>query len=63
MEVLNEDWIGEDVWTIDDPRVPEEIREHGASFRNPARYVIEVGEGEYLLYAGNGDLIDMCVLD
>lgn len=49
MEILNEDWEGEDVWYVDDPRVPPSIRDHGARFRNPARYVIAV-DGDYLLY-------------
>ena len=61
MEILNEDWEGEDVWFVDDPRVPQVIREHGARFRNPARYVIAV-DGEYLLYGADGELLDLCRL-
>ena len=46
---------------MDDPRVPQVIREHGARFRNPARYVIAV-DGEYLLYGADGELLDLCRL-
>ena len=61
MEILNEDWEGEDVWYVDDPRVPPSIRDHGARFRNPARYVISV-DGDYLLYGADGELLDLCCL-
>lgn len=60
--ILNEDWIGSIVLAIDDAEVPEIIRHHGARYRNQARYVIDLGHGEYLLYGGNGELLDMCVL-
>ncbi len=60
--ILNEDWVGALVLAIDDAEVLEVIRRHGARFRNPARYVIALGHGEYLLYAGDGELLDMCVL-
>lgn len=63
MQILNEDWIGEDVWGIDDPRVPEEIREHGARFHPPARYVIAVDDDEFALYAADGELLDLCALN
>lgn len=61
--LLNEDWVGEIVLSIDDAEVPESIRRHGARFRNPACYVIDLGHGEYLLYGGDGELLDMCVLN
>jgi hypothetical protein len=60
--ILNEDWAGEVVLSIDDAEIPELIRRHGARFRNPARYVIDLGEGEYLLYGGDGELLDLCHL-
>ncbi|MCX8086943.1 MAG: hypothetical protein N3C63_08605 [Rhodocyclaceae bacterium] len=60
--ILNEDWVGEIVLAIDDAGVPENIRRHGARFRNPARYVIDLGHGEYLLYGGDGELLDICRL-
>lgn len=62
MEILNEDWVGEDVWSIDDARVPEVIRQHGERFRNPGRYVIEVNPDEFALYGGDGELLDLCAL-
>lgn len=31
---------------IDDPRVPDIVREHGCRFRKPARFVSDLGEGE-----------------
>lgn len=60
--ILNEDWIGEEVLDIDDDLVPPTIRAHGARFRNPARYVIEAGPGEYVLYGADGELLDLCCL-
>lgn len=59
---LNEDWAGEIVLAIEDEEVPETIRAHGARFKNPARYVIDLGNGEYLLYGGDGELLDLCCL-
>ncbi|WP_367027383.1 hypothetical protein ABZN20_08820 [Methylococcus sp. ANG] len=44
---------------IDDPQVPECIREHGRRFRNPARFAVDLGRGEYLLHAEDGELLDM----
>jgi hypothetical protein len=63
MEMLNEDWFGEDVWPIDDPRVPPEVRAHGARFRKPAAWAIELDPGEYTLYAADGEMLDACWLD
>jgi hypothetical protein len=60
--ILNEDWQGETVLAIDDEDVPEIIRRHGARFRNPARYVIDLGNGEYVLYGADGELLDLCYL-
>lgn len=47
---------------IDDPRIPEIIRLHGSRFRNPARYAIALTDREFLLYGGDGELLDMCFL-
>lgn len=60
--ILNEDWVGEIVLAIDDAAVPHAIRAHGARFRNPARFVIDLGHGEYLLYGADGELLDLCHL-
>lgn len=60
--LLNEDWENAIVLAIDDAEVPESIRAHGARFRNPARYVIDLGGGEYLLYGADGELLDLCHL-
>lgn len=60
--ILNEDWEGAIVLAIDDEEVPEVIRAHGARFKNLARYAIDLGRGEYLLYGADGELLDMCVL-
>ena len=62
LPILNEDWVGEEVLSIDDARIPPTIQAHGARFRNPARYVIEVGPGEYVLYGADGELLDLCCL-
>lgn len=60
--LLNEDWAGEVVHAIDDPEIPAIIRRHGARLRNPARYAIDLGQGEYLLYGADGELLDLCWL-
>ena len=62
LPALNADWIGEEVLVIDDERIPPAVRAHGARFRNPARYAIEVGPGEYVLYGADGELLDLCCL-
>lgn len=61
--MLNEDWVGEVVLAIDDPEVPEAVRRHGARFHNPTRYVIDLGNGDHLLYAADGELLDLCSLE
>jgi len=61
-EILNEDWVNEEVLDIDDPRIPQAIRDFGAAFRNPARYVIDLGHDEYALYGADGELLDLCFL-
>ena len=43
---------------IDAPRLPDALREHGKRFRKPARYVVDLGGGEYLLYAEDYELLD-----
>lgn len=60
--ILNEDWAGAVVLAIDDAEVPDIIRRHGTRFRNPARFCVDLGHGEYLLYGGDGELLDMCAL-
>ena len=52
----------EEVMDIDDPRVPEEIRGHGMRFRKPARFVIDLGRGEYVLSAADGEVLDLVCL-
>jgi len=51
-----------EVMDIDDPRVPEEIRHHGMQFRKPARYIVDLGNGEYVLSAADGELLDLVCL-
>ncbi|MGH8528288.1 MAG: hypothetical protein ACRETN_00370 [Nevskiales bacterium] len=51
----------DDVWVIDDPRVPEEVREHGALFDKPACAVILHGR-DYWLFAEDGELLDIVSL-
>jgi hypothetical protein len=63
LPILNEDWIGEEVLSIDDLGIPPAVQAHGARFRKPARYVIELGLDEYALYAADGELLDLCFLE
>lgn len=43
---------------IDDPRLPDALREHGQRFKKPARWVIDLGNGEYLLFSEESELLD-----
>lgn len=36
----------EEAMDLDDPRVPDAIGLHGLRFRKPARFVIDLGNGE-----------------
>lgn len=50
------------VMDIDDLRVPEVVRDHGLRFRKPARFVTDLGNGEYVLSAADGELLDLVYL-
>lgn len=52
----------EDLLDINDPRVPEIVREHGKLFRSPAAFVEDMGNGEYVLFAEDGELLDIVQL-
>ena len=39
---------GKEAMDLDDPRVPDTIRVHGLRFRKPARFVVDLGNGELL---------------
>lgn len=47
---------------IDDPRVPHVVRDHGRRFRKPAKYVEDHGFGEYVLFAADGEVLDLIAL-
>lgn len=52
----------EDVFcSIDDPLVPEVIREHAARFKTPVCFVGFYGP-DIVLFAEDGELIDICAL-
>lgn len=59
---MNEDWEGEDLVDINDPALPDALREHASCFNNPGKVVIVVGDGEYVLYAADGELLDLCFI-
>ena len=48
----------DDVFDIDDPCVPIEIREQAARFRTPVRYVGLDG-ADFYLFAEDGELVDI----
>lgn len=52
----------EEVLDINDLRVPEAIRAHSQRFCNPARFVADLGHGEYVLFAKDGELLDLVYL-
>jgi len=60
---MNEDWEGEELLDIDDPQLPEALRDHAKRFKNPGKVVIVIGDGEYLLYAADGEWLDLCFVD
>lgn len=43
---------------INDPKLPDALREFGKRFKEPARWVIDLGDGEYLLYSEDYELLD-----
>lgn len=49
----------EEILDINDPRVPEVVREHGQRFRKPARFVVDVGNNEFVLSSEDGELLDI----
>lgn len=53
----------EETWAIDDPRVPDVVREHARRFRNPAVGVVALGGDEYLLFGADGELLDGVILE
>ncbi|QIL44136.1 hypothetical protein G7045_07565 [Acidovorax sp. HDW3] len=52
----------EEIMNIDDPRVPDAIRAHGRRFRKPARFVVDVGNNEYVLSSEDGEVLDIVCL-
>jgi hypothetical protein len=48
----------DEVIDINDPKLPDALREFGKRFRKPARWVVELGDGEYLLYSDDYELLD-----
>lgn len=52
----DEEWLD-----LHDPRVPDVLHRHAASFRDPARYVVFCGP-DILLLNEDGEVIDICAL-
>ncbi len=52
----------EEIMDIDDPRVPELLRAHGRRFRPPAKVVLHLGNGEYILETAGGEVLDLVSL-
>jgi hypothetical protein len=48
----------DEVIDINEPSLPDALREHGKRFRKPARYVVDLGDGEYLLFSEDYELLD-----
>lgn len=57
---MNED--GEETWALDDPRVPNRVREHARQFKKQVTTVVALGDDEYLLLADDGELVDGVIL-
>ena len=62
MGCIANDENNEEVMDIDDPRVPEVIRSLGMRFRKPACFVVDLGNGEYVLTAADGEILDLACL-
>lgn len=43
---------------INNPHLPDTLREHGKRFRKPTRWVIDLGDGEYLLFYEDYEQLD-----
>jgi hypothetical protein len=52
----------EEVLDIEDERVPQVVRQHGRRFRKPAKWVIDVGAGEYVLFSEDGEVLDLVIV-
>ncbi len=52
-----------EIMDIDDPRVPELLRAHGRRFRPPAKVVMCLGNGEYVLETNDGEVLDLVSLE
>ncbi|HEX5314019.1 MAG TPA: hypothetical protein VFX38_03800 [Gammaproteobacteria bacterium] len=48
----------EEILDVDDVAVPEIVRDHGRRFRKPVKYVVNLGNDEYLLFAEDGEWLD-----
>ncbi len=58
-----DDEDGGELLEIDDPRIPQVVREHGRRFCKPACYAHDFGDGAYVLYAQDGELLDLLTYD
>jgi hypothetical protein len=52
----------DEIMDIEDVRVPEAICAHGTRFRRPAHFVIDLGDGEYILTDVDGEVLDLVYL-
>ena len=52
----------DEIMNIEDARVPGVIRAHGARFRKPARFVVDLGNDEYILIDADGEVLDLVYL-
>ena len=51
----------DELMLIDDPRIPEEIREQAARFSTPVAYAAWAG-ADWVLFAEDGEVVDICSL-
>lgn len=61
-EVLRDGIDDEVPLALDDPRVPAAVYAHALQFRTPAHVVIDLGFGEYAIFAADGELLDLICL-
>jgi hypothetical protein len=52
----------DEIMNIEDALVPEAIRAHSTRFRKPARFVVDLGNDEYILIDADGEVLDLVYL-
>ena len=52
----------DEIVSINDPRLPVEVREQALLYRDAIAWVEVLGAGEFVLFTAQGDLVDLIYL-